>query len=82
MHCLFCIIFCRKCALATSLKDKNGITVTNAFQRFLDESGRKPNKTWVDKCSGFYNKLMKAWLEDSDTEIHLTYNKGSFFVAE
>ena len=31
------------------LKEKQGITITNAFQKILDESNRKPNKIWVDK---------------------------------
>ena len=26
------------------LRDKNGITIINAFQKILDESNRKPNK--------------------------------------
>ena len=30
-------------------KDEKFITITNAFQEILDESGRKPNKIWVDK---------------------------------
>ena len=38
------------------LKDKKGITITNAFQKILDESNRKPNKIWVDKGSKFYNR--------------------------
>ena len=29
------------------LKDKKGITITNAFQKVLDESNHKPNKMWV-----------------------------------
>ena len=33
------------------LKDKKGIMLTNAFQKILDESNRKPNKIWVDKGS-------------------------------
>ena len=36
-----------------SLKDKKGITITNAFQKILDESNRKPNKIWVDKSDEF-----------------------------
>ena len=32
-----------------------GITITNAFQKILDESNCKPNKTLVDKGSEFYN---------------------------
>ena len=37
------------------LKDKKGITITNAFQKILKESNCKPNKIWVDKGSEFYN---------------------------
>ena len=42
------------------LKDKKGISVTNALLTILDESNRKPNKIWVDKGSGFYNRSMKS----------------------
>ena len=38
------------------LKDKKGITNTDAFQTILDESNRKPNKIWVDKGSEFSNR--------------------------
>ena len=52
-------IFC-KYALVVPLKDKKGITITNAFQKILKESNRcKPNKTWVDKGSEFYNSSSK-----------------------
>ena len=34
--------------------------ITNAFQKFFDESNCKPNKTWVDKGSKFYNRSMKS----------------------
>ena len=43
-----------------SLKDKKGITVTNAFKKILKESNWQPNKIWVDKGSEFYNKSMKS----------------------
>ena len=52
-----------KYAWVIPLKDKEGITITNAFQKVLDESKRKPNKIWVDKGSQFYNRSMKSWLE-------------------
>ena len=42
------------------LKDKKGITITNAFQKKLKESNGKANKIWVDKGSGFYNRSMKS----------------------
>ena len=36
--------------------------MTNSFHKFLDDSGRKSNKIWLDKGSEFYNRLMKFWL--------------------
>ena len=33
-----------KYAWVIPLKDKKGITMTNAFQKILEESNRKPNK--------------------------------------
>ena len=38
------------------LKDQKGITITNAFQKILDESNRKLNKVWVDKGSELVRK--------------------------
>ena len=35
---------------------KKGIIITNAFQKILEESNRKPNKIWIDKFSEFYNR--------------------------
>ena len=35
------------------LKDKKGITITNAFQKILGESNCKPNKIWVVKAANF-----------------------------
>ena len=49
-----------KYALAIPLRDKKGITITNDFQKILNESNRKPNKIWVDKGSAFYNRSMKS----------------------
>ena len=34
----------RKYAWVTLLKDKKGVTITNVFQKILDESNRKSNK--------------------------------------
>ena len=35
------------------LRDKKGITITNAFQKILKESNRKPKKIWVIKGTNF-----------------------------
>ena len=56
------------------LKDKKGITITNAFQKSLKKSNRKPGKIWVDKGSEFYNRSMllhdKSWLEKNAIEMY------------
>ena len=57
---LLCVIdIFSKYTWVVPLKDKKGITITNAFQKILKESNRKPNKIWVDKGSEFYNILLK-----------------------
>ena len=43
------------------LKNKNGITTTNAFQKYLDRPGCKPNKLWVDEGSAFNNEVIVPW---------------------
>ena len=61
---MLCIVdIYSKYAWVIPLKDEKGITITNVFQNFLDESGRKLNKIGTDKGSEFYNRWMKSWLE-------------------
>ena len=55
------------------LKDKKGVTITNAFQKILKESDRKPNKIWVDKGSKFYNSSFKKWLKDNNIKMYSTH---------
>ena len=53
---LLCIIdIFSKYAWVIPVKDKKGITITNAFEKILEEFIRKPCKIWVDKGSEFYN---------------------------
>ena len=47
-----------------------------------NEFNPKQSKIWVDKGSEFYNKSMKSWLQDYDTEMHSTQNEGKSAVAE
>ena len=71
-----------KYASVAPLNDKNGVIIINAFQKILDESGRKPNNVWVDKGSKFYNKSMKSWLQDNDIDIYSTYNERKSIITE
>ena len=64
------------------MKDKKGITITDAFQNILNDSNRKPNKIWVDKGSEFYNNSFKKWLKDNDIEMYSIHNEGKSVVAE
>ena len=64
------------------MKDKKGITITNAFQKVLNVSKRKPNKTWVDQGSEFYNSFFKKWLNGNNIEIYSTRNEGKSVIAE
>ena len=47
-------------------KDKNGISIVNAFNKIIKQSGKKPNKIWVDQRGEFYNNVFKKWLSDND----------------
>ena len=71
-----------KYAWVIPLKDKKEIAITNAFQKFLKESNRKPNKIWVDKGSEFYNRLTKSWLEKYDIEMYSTHNEDKPVITE
>ena len=57
---LFVIDIYSKYEWVIPLKDKKGITITNAFQKILDESNCKPSKIWVDKGSEFYKRWSKS----------------------
>ena len=64
------------------LKDKKGITITNAFQKILDESNRKLNKLWLDKGSDVCSRSMKLWLQDNNIEMYSIHNEGKSVIAE
>ena len=77
---LLCVIdIFSKYAWVIPLKDKEGVSIVNAFQKILDKSMKlysacKPNKIWVFKGSKFCNSSFKKWLKDNDIEMYSTYN--------
>ena len=71
-----------KYAWVMPLKNKKGISIVNAFQKFLKQSNRKPNKIWVDKGGEFYNSSFKKWLQENDIEMYSIHNAGKSVVAE
>ena len=50
------------------------------FKKFSE--GRKPNKTWADQGSKFYNNSFKYFLKINNIGMYSTYNEGKSFVAE
>ena len=65
-----------KYAWVVPIKDKNGISIVDAFQKLLKESNRKPNKIWVDKEIKFCNNFFKKWLKDNDIEMYSIHMEG------
>ena len=80
---LLCVIdIFSKYAWIAPLKDKEGVSIANAFQKISKESNKKPNKIWVEKGNEFYNNCFKKWLKHNDIEMYSTHNEGKSFVAE
>ena len=63
-------------------RPKNGITITNTFQKILDESKHKPNKIRVDKPSEFYNRSMKTRFQDNDIEMYSILSERKSVAAD
>ena len=53
-YLLWVIDIFSKYARVVALKEKKDVTITNAFQRRLYESGHKPNKILADEGSEFF----------------------------
>ena len=54
LSAIICVIdIYNKYAWVVPMKDKKDITITNAFQKVLDESNRKLNKIWVKRGTEF-----------------------------
>ena len=64
------------------MKDQKGITITNAFKKFLDEPDRKQNNIWVDKGYEIRHRSMKSRLEKNDIDMYSTRNEGKFAAFE
>ena len=80
---LLCVIdLFSKYAFVVPLKDKKGFSVTNAFNKIIKQSGRKPNKIWVDQGSEFHNHVFKRWLSRNNIIMYSAYNEGKSVIVE
>ena len=71
-----------KYAFVVPLKDKKVISITNAFNKIIKPSNRKPNKIWVDQGGEFYDHVFKRWLSNNDIIMYSTFNEGKSVVVE
>ena len=56
--------------------------ILNAFIEIVNESNRKPNKSWVDQGRKFYNKLMQKWLDNNNISMYSRHNEGKSVIGE
>jgi len=71
-----------KYAWAIPLKNKQSLTVIDAFEKIIKDSGRTPIKLWTDAGSEFINKQFKKFLIDTKIELYHTFNEGKAVVIE
>ena len=78
---LFVIDILSKYVWVVPVNSKRVVTITNAFQKILDEPNSKPNIIWLNKDSEVYSKLIKSCRYDNDIEIYAIFNQGKPVVA-
>ena len=78
---LFVIDILSKYVWVVPVNSKRVVTITNAFQKCLDEPNSKPNIIWLNKDSEIYSKLIKSCRYDNDTEIYAIFNQGRSVVT-
>ena len=71
-----------KYAWVVPLKDKKGVTITNAFQKIFKKSNKKPKTYGLTKQANFTIAFFTKWLKDNDIEMYSIYNKKKSVVAE
>src|SRR5690606_28357927 len=70
---ILCIIdVFSKYAWCVPLKNKTGSSILKAVKDVVAESGRIPEKIWVDQGSEFYNKEFQSWAKNNKITINTT----------
>ncbi len=64
-----------KYAFVTSLKKKDGKSVTDAFGKILSDAGRKPLKLQTDKGKEFLNDTFQTMLKNADIKFFVSQNE-------
>jgi integrase-like protein/chromodomain-containing protein len=80
---ILCIIdVFSKFAWCVPLKNKTGASILKAVKDITSQSGRSPEKIWVDKGSEFYNKEFQSWAKSNNITIYSTYGESKSVVVE
>ena len=80
---LLCVVHIySKYAWVIPSKDEKGITITNAFQKILDESNHKLNTIRLEKGNEFYKRPMKLWIDKNAIEMYSTHSEEKSVVVE
>ena len=79
--CNWSIDLFSKYAWVIPIKDKNEISIVNAFKKTISKE-REPNKIWFDQGSEFDNQSFKDFLKINNIEMYSTFNEGKSVVAE
>ena len=80
---LLCVIdIYSKYVWVIPVKDKKRITITNVFQKFLDESNCKPNKMGLGKGSKFYNRSRKIIARKNWCKMCSIQNEGKSIIGK
>jgi len=69
-------------AWAVPLLNKSAQQIIDAFKKIFNESGRRPQKLWVDKGSEFVNKDVKNFFDKYNIKIYHTQNETKGAVIE
>ena len=68
-------------AWARPLKDKTGVSVTQAFKDIFKE-GNHSSFLWTDGGTEFYNAPMQEMLKSKDIHLYSTHNEPKAMIAE
>ena len=80
-YLLYAIDLLSKYAWVVPSKDKKRTVNVTAFQKIISK-GRKPNKTWVDQGSKFYDNPFKRFLKINNIEMKERKMKGNLLLLK
>jgi len=69
-------------AWSVPLPNKTASVVLEGFKSVIKESGRIPQKIWVDEGKEFYNKLMTSYIDEKKITRYSTYGEHKSMFVE